>query len=239
MREELAKELAGNDELGRWHQYERTDEDGHGVCACGWTSRSIPGQAWPDPRFAVKSHVAWVCDLDPDMDVRKVWPRAAVELGDRLRAEGLIRDGDRTAINAAVLPPELRTALGGVEAAAPDTSWPHWATVLDPVDWPALIAAHPDVVTVTADELAANGGASWEAITRACALIEAAGLAPAVQGLLEVDTAARITLFPVAVVAHGGPVPADVAEKVAAVLVEGERNRDELGAVAGEWIVSC
>lgn len=71
----------------------------------------------------------------------------------------------------------------------------------------------PDVVAVDTEVLASNLGATWEAITAACDLLHAGGLTAAVQGLLEVDTAARITLIPVAIVAAGGTVPPDLAAK--------------------------
>lgn len=114
-----------------------------------------------------------------------------------------------------------------------------WGTVLGPVDWSTLVASHPDVVAVATEELESNRGARWETITAACDLLRSAGLTPAVQGLLEVDTAARVTLFPVAIVASGGTVPVDVVEQVTAVLVEGGRDREELGDRTDEWFVSC
>lgn len=234
-----AGEAAGSDDLGIRHEYAGAEEDGHGACACGWTSRELPGDPWPDVRFAVWAHVAWICELDFKMDVREVWPTAAVALGDQLRERGRRRDGGQLVINSSVLPPELRTALDGVEVANPDTAWPHWGTVLGTVDWASLVALYPDVVAVSTDDLASNRGARWEAITAACDVPRSAGLPAAVQGLLEVDTAARVTLLPIAIATRRGTVPADVAHQVVEILVEGGRGREELGDRPDEWFVSC
>lgn len=69
----------------------------------------------------------------------------------------------------APLPDWFHSALADASLTAPEGPWPNWGRTSHPVDWPRLIADHPDVLVPDHDMLAVNGGATWDSIAEAFA----------------------------------------------------------------------
>jgi hypothetical protein len=106
----------GPDERGVRHGFDRIDEDGRGVCVCGWTTAALPTTP-ADPRVGVVGHVVWARGIDPAMQPE---PRPFA-VGDEVRIVsgflGAGRVGVVQAVRGGVVDVEF---IGPVYALAPD-----------------------------------------------------------------------------------------------------------------------
>lgn len=83
--------------------------------------------------------------------------------------------GDRYRLSEdALVPAWFHDALAGAVLTAPEGPWPNWGRTNHPVDWPALIAAHPRTLVPDVEMLRCNFGPSWESIAAAFAIARAA-----------------------------------------------------------------
>lgn len=143
--------------------------------------------------------------------------------------------GDRYRLSKdALVPAWFHDALAGAALTAPEGPWPNWGRTDHPVDWPALIAAHPQTLVPDIEMLRCNFGPSWESIAAAFAIARAADASAWLDVNFWVAEDARITIDP-----GGIFTTRDVSERVAtqidqiliaggraaAALHDGERER--------------
>lgn len=202
---------------------------------------------------------AWADEQERQwQDERSDYTPAALELADTLRDQALIQvssagrscgHGDLYVLSPdAPLPDWLRAALVDAEFTAPEGPWPNWGRTNHPVDWPTLIADHPDVLIADQGMLDANFGGSWASIAEAFTLVRSVDPYSHIDVVLWVDDTGRITVEPSAFWAHAD-IPADIATRVDDILVAGGRADEALhnpawddtgtfGARRG-WLIEC
>ncbi|PYE12021.1 hypothetical protein DFR67_12629 [Williamsia limnetica] len=96
----------------------------------------------------------------------------------------------------APVPQWMHTALAGVVFSAPEGPWPNWGRTDAPIDWPALIAAHPDGLDVDPGVTDDLHGASWTSIVEAFALARSTDPQAALDVCLWVDTDSTVLVEP-------------------------------------------
>lgn len=163
------------------------------------------------------------------------WPDEAVEFANGLARGGYTHGRAQGHIPIDAPLPESLRSLAGARAGFPDTGFPHWATLLGPVDWPTLLDS-PDLV-IEEDELADNEGATWASIMEAFRYLTMLGRPVAIEAILSTDAQSRVAVFPIAIT-----VPACEPHEyavVAEILERGGRDRATLGTKDNEWHVSC
>lgn len=168
---------------------------------------------------------------------RSDYTPAARELADTLRDRGLLQvsttglscgHGDDYIVEPdAPLPSWLHTVLKGVVFTAPEGPWPNWGRTDHPINWPALLEAHPDTLAAEQDMLDWNEAGSWESIAHAFTLLRSIDPDSHIDVFLWVSTTGLITIEPTGFWAHSD-IPADVASQVDDILVAGGRDRDSL-----------
>ncbi|MFD8098443.1 hypothetical protein ACFV24_02815 [Nocardia fluminea] len=111
--------------------------------------------------------------VDGDYTAEAAWLLAT------LRHHGLAEvDGGRHQLQAdAPVPQWLHAALDGVDLHEPEIPG-EWATCFAPIDWPALVAAHPDDLRPAADLMEMNSSPDWPAICKAVDLLAQRACSP-------------------------------------------------------------
>ena len=181
---------------------------------------------------------AWATQQDQEwQEERADYTPAALELADTLCDRALIQissnglscgHGDEYIVSPdAPLPSWLHTALKGAIFTAPEGPWPNWGRTDHPIDWPTLIAAHPDTLMADQDMLDSNFGGSWASIAQAFTLVRSIDPYTHIDVVLWVSTTGMITVQPGAFWAHAD-IPASIAARVDDILVAGGRARDAL-----------
>lgn len=129
--------------------------------------------------------------------------------------------GDTYTLSAdAPLPQWLHRALSGAVFTDPEGPWPEWGRTTTPIDWPALIAQHPDFLAPDADCFAPHS-ATWEAITDAFTRARTADEFAALDVILWVSPDATILVEPWAMTSPHLPLP--VAQAITATLSDSGR----------------
>lgn len=136
--------------------------------------------------------------------------------------------GDRYRLSEdALVPAWFHDALAGAALTAPEGPWPNWGRTQHPIDWPALIAAHPRTLVPDVEMLQCNFGPSWESIAAAFAIARAADPLACMAVTFWVADDGRITVEPDAIFTSR-----DVSEHVAAqidqTLIAGGRAAADL-----------
>ncbi len=167
-----------------------------------------------------------------DHSYRATFTDAARHLADTLRADGLVRmrrDGCGPYCSLAPhapLPAWLHTALVGTHFGQPERGWPNFARSGSPVDWPALIGAHPDWLVVDQNSLDTGAGAQWSGIAAAYRSLAVDGYRPYFDADLGVSEDGRISVDPMGLLVDD--VPLDIVVEVDELLVAAGRRREDL-----------
>lgn len=158
-------------------------------------------------------------DADQYQDQRSCFTPDGLARADALRRHG------RTALSATNLP-WLHTELSGVDFSGPEGPWPNWGRTGAPIDWPALIAAHPGDLAPE-DTAALTESASWESIVEAFTLARSADPRAALDVCLWVDIDGTV-LVEAAFLFTSRQIPTSAADAISHALVAGGRPRDLL-----------
>ncbi|MFV8161390.1 hypothetical protein ACNQVK_04615 [Mycobacterium sp. 134] len=101
----------------------------------------------------------------------------------------------------------LRTALADAELTQAEGPWPGWARCWSGVDWPGLVAEHPDDIGVDEYSLTSNTGVDWSTLAAFWQWL----LGRSIEASLDVelgvdvdDAPGRVELFLYALEAHVG-----------------------------------
>lgn len=136
--------------------------------------------------------------------------------------------GDTYELDArAPLPEWFHTALRGAVFTEPEGPWPNWGRTTHPVDWPRMIADHPDVLVPDHDMLSVNDGPTWDAVATAFAVVRRSVADAALDVMLWVAEDGRITVDPGAILASRDLSVGDSVE-VDRILAAGGRRIDAL-----------
>lgn len=172
-----------------------------------------------------------------DRGYRATFSATARELADRLCGHALVLvrgAGCATEYRLnprAPLPTWLHAALTAAVFSGPDSEggWPNFGRTASPVDWPALIVAHPEWLVPDHQSLKENGGARWPGIAAAYSLLSERGYSPRLDVALWVEQDGRISVEPISLIADPDRArSAGLVEEVDDVLVSAGRLRDEL-----------
>lgn len=141
----------------------------------------------------------------------------------------------------APLPMWFHEALAGAVMFEAEGPWPNWGSTFHPVDWPALIDAHPDVLVPCHEMLELNDGASWPAIAEAFAIARRHDPLASLSVHFWVGPDGRTEIEPV-LLRTSHDLPDTEAMAIDRVLVAGGRRANLIHGDSGlrcEWEVNC
>lgn len=172
--------------------------------------------------------VTRACDLEEHAYWAR-WSDAAHAKFDALVKAITWNENERgTFTTAADVPVWLREATAGllVPSDFPSLSL---AMVRDPVDWPALLDAHPGEVRLWGEGVTSTY-VPWDVICAAYRCVDAAGAIPALFVLVEIDFDGALSLEPGALHCHGESNPdPDLIAKVNSIIAR------DIGFHHGTW----
>jgi hypothetical protein len=123
----------------------------------------------------------------------------------------------------ALVPAWLHDALAGAVLTAPEGGWPNWGRTHHCVDWPALIAAHPETLVPDFMTLEYNHGATWKSIAAAFQIARSVDPCAHMDANFWVACDGRITVEAGGIFTNR-EVSEAVARKIDQILVAGGRN---------------
>lgn len=136
--------------------------------------------------------------------------------------------GDRYRLSEdALVPAWFHDALAGATLAGPEGPWPNWGRTHHPVDWPALIAAHPETLVPDFEMLEYNCGASWDSIATAFQMARSVDPSAWMDVNFWVAYDGRITVEPDGIFTSR-EVSQTVASNIDQTLIAGGRNPVDL-----------
>ncbi|MEV0769501.1 hypothetical protein ACIBEH_05570 [Nocardia salmonicida] len=105
-------------------------------------------------------------------------------------------DGGHHRLQAdAPLPQWLHAALDGIDLHGPESSG-EWASCFAPIDWPALVAAHPDDLRPATGLMEMNSSPDWPAICKGVDLLAQRACSPRLWVALLVAPTGELSLYP-------------------------------------------
>ncbi|MBU8817543.1 hypothetical protein EB74_30015 [Mycobacterium sp. SWH-M5] len=126
---------------------------------------------------------------------------------DRLR-DWFSASGPGTAVELpadAGIPDWLRSALSRAELTEAEGPWPGWARCWSGVDWPRLIAEHPDSIGVDEYALTRNAGIEWATVVEFWNMLGSRKIPASLDVELSIDVdeaPGRVELFLYELVVH-------------------------------------
>ncbi|WP_040793225.1 hypothetical protein [Nocardia paucivorans] len=175
---------------------------------------------------------------DEKRRVRARYTPAAARLADALLMAALKAQGREYRLPDGLLPEWLMKVLDhGARLDPPEMGWPEIGRIDHPIDWPALIEAHPQVLAWHEGDLLGNDGASPESITAAYRLLVERGCRPYLDVALEVGPHGHILVAPSWLRAATDVLDNEAANQVDEMLTAGGRPEEWLVG-GGNWALA-